>query len=35
MDSVNAVRKPESCGKPFFFTEVKVADSDGNELPNR
>lgn len=33
MDSVNAVRKPESCGKPFFFTEVKVADSDGNELP--
>ena len=33
MDSVNAVRKPESCGKPFFFTEVKVADGDGNELP--
>ena len=25
--------RPESCGKPFFFTEVKVADSDGNEVP--
>ena len=33
MDTENAVRKPESCGKPFFFTEVMVADEHGNELP--
>jgi acyl-CoA synthetase (AMP-forming)/AMP-acid ligase II len=33
MDTQNAVRKPESCGKPFFFTEVMVADEHGNELP--
>ena len=33
MDTQNAVRKPESCGKPFFFTEVMVADQHGNELP--
>lgn len=33
MDTENAVRKPESCGKPFFFTEVVVADEYGNELP--
>ena len=33
MDTENAVRKPESCGKPFFFTEVMVADEQGNELP--
>lgn len=33
MDTVNAVRKPESCGKPFFFTDVMVADDKGNSLP--
>ena len=33
MDSLNAVSKPESCGKPFFFTEVMVADEYGNEVP--
>jgi len=33
MDATNAIRKPESTGKSFFHTEVKIAAEDGTELP--
>jgi acyl-CoA synthetase (AMP-forming)/AMP-acid ligase II len=31
MDSANALRYPDSTGKAFFFTDVKVAHDDGSE----
>ncbi len=31
MDAANALRKPESTGRAFFHTEVKIVGEDGNE----
>jgi fatty-acyl-CoA synthase len=33
LDSENAVEKVGSCGRPFFHTEVRVVDDNGQELP--
>ncbi len=32
-NQLNAPRKPGSIGKPFWGVEVKLADSEGNEVP--
>ena len=31
MDAENALRKPESTGRAFFHTDVRVVDEDGND----
>ena len=33
MDADNALRKPDSTGRAFFHTEVKIAAEDGTEMP--
>jgi long-subunit acyl-CoA synthetase (AMP-forming) len=33
MDSANALKYPDSTGKAFFFTDVKVVDEEGNTCP--
>lgn len=33
MDSENALKYPESTGRAFFFTEVKIVDEKGKECP--
>lgn len=33
LDSENAIDKVGSCGRPFFHTEVRVVDEDGQDLP--
>ncbi len=33
MDADNALRKPESTGRAFFHTEVKIAAEDGRDMP--
>jgi acyl-CoA synthetase (AMP-forming)/AMP-acid ligase II len=32
LDSENALKKVGSCGKPFFHTEVRLVDLDGNDV---
>jgi acyl-CoA synthetase (AMP-forming)/AMP-acid ligase II len=33
MDAENALARPESTGKAFFHTEVRIADEKGNDCP--
>jgi acyl-CoA synthetase (AMP-forming)/AMP-acid ligase II len=33
MDAENALARPESTGKAFFHTEVRIADENGNDCP--
>ncbi len=33
MDADNALRKPDSTGRAFFHTDVKIVDDDFNECP--
>lgn len=33
LDSENAIEKVGSCGRPFFHTEVRVVDENGQDLP--
>ena len=33
LDSENAIEKVGSCGRPFFHTEVRVVDDNGQDLP--
>ncbi|MCG6911378.1 MAG: long-chain fatty acid--CoA ligase [Deltaproteobacteria bacterium] len=33
LDSENAIEKVGSCGRPFFHTEVRVVDYNGQDLP--
>ena len=33
LDSENAVEKVGSCGRPFFHTEVRVVDENGQDMP--
>ncbi len=33
MDSENAIRKPDSTGKAFFHTQIKIVDEAGQECP--
>jgi acyl-CoA synthetase (AMP-forming)/AMP-acid ligase II len=33
MDAENALARPESTGKAFFHTEVRIADKKGNDCP--
>ena len=33
LDSENAIDKVGSCGRPFFHTEVRVVDDNGQDLP--
>ena len=33
MDSENALARPDSAGKPYFHTSIRVVDADGNDCP--
>lgn len=33
IDSENAIKKAGSCGPPFFHTDIRVVDDEGNDVP--